>query len=208
MSATTTSPVVEGRAQPVLKRLREPGVTLAIWHRERLDSVADWLGSLPSEQLPEGQLTGPAPCVSGRLRTLCELVGLHDSTARRAFVADVSFLALTFAKLAGTPEVDLRLEAVDHDSCWRFHRDHVGLRLNTTYRGPGTQWPPIEHAPRALKAQRRYRGPLNEIPAFSVGLFKGVPRAGDGAVVHRSPPVEGTGQTRLFLCLNEVRDDE
>lgn len=96
---------------------------------------------------------------------------------------------------------------IDHDACWRFHRDHVGLRLNTTYRGPGTQWPPLEHAPRALKAQRRYRGPLNELPAFSVGVFKGVPRAGNGAVVHRSPPVEGTGQTRLFLCLNEVRDD-
>jgi hypothetical protein len=203
----TTPRVVEGHVQPVLNRLNEPDVTLAIWHREPLAEVADWLGALPSKQLPEGQLVGPAPCVPSRLRTLYDLVGLDDSPARQAFVADVSFLALAFAQLASAHEIDLRLEAIDHDACWRFHRDHVGLRLNTTYRGPGTQWPPLEHAPRALKAQRRYRGPLNDIPAFSVGVFKGVPRAGDGAVVHRSPPVEGTGATRLFLCLNEVRDD-
>ena len=58
------------------------------------------------------------------------------------------------------------------------------------------------------EAQRRYRGPLNELPRFAAGLFKGVVRAGTEAIVHRSPPVAGSGQTRLFLCLNEVHDDE
>jgi hypothetical protein len=205
---TTISPVVEGRSQPVLERLREPEVSLAIWHRPQPASLVDWLGTLPPERLPEGHFAGPAACVPARLATLCDLVGLDDSGERRALVADVSFLALAFADLIGRTDIDLRLEAVDHDSCWRFHRDHVGLRLNTTYRGPGTQWPPPEHAPRALRAQRRYRGPLNEMPSFAVGVFKGVEHAGAGAIVHRSPPVATTGQIRLFLCLNEVRDDE
>ena len=75
-----------------------------------------------------------------------------------------------------------------------------GLRLNATYRGPGTQWLPPERAEAALRSQRRYRGPLNELPRFSVGLFKGVVQAGNGAIVHRSPPVARHGLTRLFLC--------
>ena len=204
---TTVSPVVEGDSQPILSKLHEPDVTLAVWHRSLPCRLADWLDSLPREQLPEAQFTGPAACVAQRAATVCDLVGLPDSAERRALVNDIAALAQAFARLARSQDIDLRLEAVDHDSCWRFHRDHVGLRLNTTYRGPGTQWLPPEHAPRALKAQRRYRGPLNEMPRFAVGLFKGVERAGADAVVHRSPPVVGTGQTRLFLCLNEVRDD-
>lgn len=205
---STVSPVVEGDSQPVLSTLEEPAVTLAVWRRSLPVPLADWLDSLPPEQLPEAQFAGPAACVARRATAVCDLVGLPDSVERRALVSDIAALAQAFAALVRSPDIDLRLEAVDHDSCWRFHRDHVGLRLNTTYRGPGTQWLPPEHAPRALRAQRRYRGPLNEMPRFAVGLFKGVERAGTDAVVHRSPPVAGTGQTRLFLCLNEVRDDE
>ncbi len=200
-------PVVEGDSRPILSRLREPDVTLAVWHRSLPLQFAGWLDSLPRERLPEAQFTGPAACVAQRAASVCDLVGLPDTVERRALVSDIATLAQSFARLVGSPDIDLRLEAVDHDSCWRFHRDHVGLRLNTTYRGPGTQWLPPEHAPRALRAQRRYRGPLNEMPRFAVGVFKGVERAGTDAVVHRSPPVAGTGQTRLFLCLNEVRED-
>lgn len=199
--------IVEDHSRAVLTRLQDPGVSLAVWHRPEPHGLAAWLDALPPERLPEGHFVGPAACVPVRIAALCDLVGLADGAERRDLVADISLLALLFAELIGDPDVDLRLEAVDHDSCWRFHRDHVGLRLNTTYRGPGTQWPPPGEASRALRAQRRYRGPLNEMAPFAVGVFKGVERAGPGAVVHRSPPVEGTGQIRLFLCLNEVRDD-
>jgi len=82
------------------------------------------------------------------------------------------------------------------------------LRLNATYRGPGTQWPPLELAARALRAQRRYRGALNELPRFAVGLFKGEGRAGSAAILHRSPPIAGSGITRLFLCLNEDMNED
>lgn len=205
--SVAASSVAEGHAQPVLMRLREPEISLAIWHRKRPHGIASWLDALSPEQLPEGRLVGPAACIPARLTALCSHAGLADSPARQDLVADISFLALAFANLAGAREIDLRLEAIDHNACWRFHRDHVGLRLNATYRGPGTQWLPPEHAKRALKAQHRYSGPLNEMPAFAVGVFKGVTRAGEAAVVHRSPPVEGTGQTRLFLCLTEVADE-
>ena len=200
--------IVEGENGAILDRLADDGVALAIWHRRSPQGLADWLDALPADRLPEGHFVGPAACVPARLAALCELVEIADGPERRSLIGDIARLARLFAARIGSPDVDLRLEAVDHDSCWRFHRDHVGYRLNATYRGPGTQWPPLEHAARALRAQRRYRGPLNEMPRFAAGLFKGVQRAGAGAVVHRSPPVAGSGQTRLFLCLNEVHDDE
>jgi hypothetical protein len=201
-------PILEGADESALHGIGNDDVALAIWHRSLPLELAHWLDDLPADRLPEGHFIGPAACMPARLSTLCDLVDIEDGPERRAFIADVARLARAFASLAGGPDVDLRLEAVDHDSCWRFHRDHVGYRLNATYRGPGTQWLAPEHANRALQAQRRYRGPLHELPRFAVGLFKGVTRAGDKAVVHRSPPVADSGQTRLFLCLNEVCDDD
>lgn len=206
--ATVDPRVVEGVDVSSLRRINTDDVVLAIWRRSLPMELMHWLDDLPAHHLPEGHFIGPAACVSARLSTLCELVGLDDGIERRHFIADVAQLARAFATLVGKPDVDVRLEAVDHDSCWRFHRDHVGYRLNATYRGPGTQWLAPEHADRALRLQRRYRGPLHELPRFAAGLFKGVTRAGAKAVVHRSPPVAGSGRTRLFLCLNEVREDE
>lgn len=206
-AAATALRVVEGTDECALRRISDDDVALAIWRRSPSTSLACWLDGLPADRLPEGHFIGPAACVPARLSTLCDLVGVEDGPERRAFIKDIAHLARAFAALAGDSDVDLRLDAVDHDSCWRFHRDHVGYRLNATYRGPGTQWLPPEHAARALRSQRRYRGPLHEMPRFAAGLFKGVVRAGTEAIVHRSPPVAGSGQTRLFLCLNEVHDD-
>jgi hypothetical protein len=206
--APSSSPIVEDSNGTVLDRIADGGVTLAVWHRPAPPELAAWLDALPAACLPDGHFIGPAACVPARLAALCDLVELADCPERRTLIDDIARLARIFAVRAGSADVDLRLEAVDHDSCWRFHRDHIGYRLNATYRGPGTQWPPLEHAARALRAQRRYRGPLNEMPRFAAGLFKGVRRAGTEAVVHRSPPVAGSGQTRLFLCLNEVHDDD
>jgi Protein of unknown function (DUF1826) len=195
--------IVEGKRAAVLDRISSNDVALAIWTRQLAGSIAAWLDALPSERLPDGQFVATPAEVPNRLAILCELVGLADSPERAFLIADIAALAARFARLSGSLRVDVRLEAVDHDSCWRFHRDHVGLRLNATYRGPGTQWPPLDQASRAARAQRRYRGALNELPRFSVGLFKGVHRAGQLAVLHRSPPVEGSGVARLFLCINE-----
>lgn len=208
MSGIAKQRVVESPDDAVLLRIADDDVALAIWHRPHAEELAAWLDSLPAERLPEGHFVGPVACVPARLASLCDLVGLGDGSERRALIDDMAGLARCFATRTGSRDVDLRLEAIAHDACWRFHRDHVGYRLNATYRGPGTQWPPLDHAARALKAQRRYRGPLNEFPRFAAGLFKGVVRAGTEAIVHRSPPVARSGQTRLFLCLNEVPDDE
>jgi hypothetical protein len=187
----------------VLDRMAEDGVALAVWTRPPPAGIAEWLDALAAERLPDGRFVAEPRDVPARLAVLCDLVAIENGPERAFLIDDIAGLAEKFAQLSGSMRVDLRLEAVDHDSCWRFHRDHVGLRLNATYRGPGTQWPPLDQAGRAARAQRRYRGEINELPRFAAGLFKGVRRAGAAAVLHRSPPIAGSGLTRLFLCLNE-----
>jgi hypothetical protein len=202
-SVRRAAPIVEGRRAAVLDRIWGEDVALAVWTRRMPDELAAWLDALPAGRLPDGRFVAAPVQVPAHLAALCDLVGLADSRERALLIGDIAGLAARFSRLSGSLRVDVRLEAVDHDACWRFHRDHVGLRLNATYRGPGTQWPPLDRAAAALRAQRRYRGPLNELPRFAVGLFKGVRQAGEGAVLHRSPPVAGSGLTRLFLCINE-----
>ncbi len=54
------------------------------------------------------------------------------------------------------------------------------------------------------------RGPLYELPRFAVALAKGSAR-GDRSLVHRSPPIEGSGVTRLFVAMNapfHLHDDD
>jgi hypothetical protein len=206
-SAKRGATVIADDGRPaVLDRIAETDVTLAVWRRPSSggrDALAAWLDALPADNLPEGRFVAPVAEVPAKLALLCDLVEIEDCDERALLIADIAGLADRFARLAGNNMLDLKLEAVDHDSCWRFHRDHVGLRLNSTYRGPGTQIVPASQASRALRSQRRYLGPLGELARFDVALFKGVTRAGSYAIVHRSPPIEGKGLTRLFLCLNE-----
>jgi hypothetical protein len=201
-SRRSGTPVIWGSNAEILNDIRRPGVSLAIWRRPRPPQLADWLERLPPECLPEGRFVAAVQDARSSLSSLCDVVGLNEPI-RDLLVDDVMILVRRFAEVTRQDRVDIRLEAVDHDSCWRFHRDHVGFRLNATYRGPGTQWPPLEHAQHAAKAQRRYRGPLNEVAPFSAALIKGVVLAGDHALLHRSPPIAGSGVSRLFLCLNE-----
>jgi len=41
-----------------------------------------------------------------------------------------------------------------------------------------------------------------QLPAFAVALFKGEQAAEGTGVLHRSPPIAGTGMTRLVLCVD------
>ena len=76
------------------------------------------------------------------------------------------------------------------------------FRLITTYIGPGTEYVDPADAGRALDDQRDYTGPLNRVPAFGVAVFKGSSGPSGMGVVHRSPPIAGTGLHRLVLCVN------
>ena len=115
---------------------------------------------------------------------------------------DIDGLVAAFAHIARERLVDVRLERIEHDACWKFHRDSVETRLLTTYLGPATEWVRPFQAERALKDQKDFDGPVESLGLNDIAVFKGS-RAGTGdGIVHRSPPIAGSGQVRLLLCLN------
>jgi len=190
--------VTEGDEPDVLGSVADPSVDLAIWRRTLPLILSEWLDTRLPHHLPNGRIlvglndieAGVASLVRGRTKPA------------RLLAADITGLARMFATIARIDQVDIRLDMIRRDACWRFHRDAVPLRLLVTYRGPGTELPPAEEADRALVEQRDYQGPLRRLPRAAAALFKGDPADSGQGVLHRSPPIAGTGITRLLLCLN------
>lgn len=164
-----------------LLAIRRPSVMLAAWTRP-----SPWTRHLP------GAL----------FRAVTEAVEPGEAAAAlglplpAALAEDIAALALLFRTVAQAPRLRLRLEALEHDACRRFHVDAVGLRMLCTYAGRGTQW--------------RLGGPEDDAPHHEASpgdvlILKGARRGGAG-LVHRSPPVSGLerGRRRLVLCLDEA----
>ena len=193
---------VEGDRPDVLHKVRQPQVTLALWHRRLPQVIGGWLGSLSPEQLPQGRLLARRAEFGTAFQEFLENADTPRGRGASLFVADAVNITALFADVAGIDLVDIGLKAVQHDACWRFHRDQVSLRALTTYLGPGTQIVDAREADRALMEQNAFRGRVREVPRHSIALFKGAKGTFGRGVVHRSPPIAGTGQTRLVLTLN------
>lgn len=197
--ASYRSRIDEGPEPEILGRIENAAIDLVLWRRELPFALAHWLDTRKPHQLPSGRiLVGLDDLVAG----VAAMVP-GKSRPARLLAADIIDLARRYAGFTGMDLVDIRLDVIRHDACWRFHRDMVPLRLITTYRGRGTQIPPFEEAERALAEQRSYCGPLEELSCGTVALFRGDPNDSGQGMLHRSPPVAGTDITRLLLCLNQ-----
>ena len=185
-----------------LAAINEPDMALVIWRRALPSRLQIWLDRLDASCLPHLRVLVRPGDLRRAVEPHLDEIGMPPGDMRD-LVGDVDDLVSAFAGIARSALVDVRLERVSHDSCWKFHRDYVEARLLTTYRGPGTEWVQPIHAEPALRAQRRFKGPLEQISGNDVALFKGN-RGGPGSgIVHRSPPIAGTGCTRLLLSLNK-----
>jgi hypothetical protein len=186
-----------------LADVRKPGTELVIWRRTLSADLPRWLGQLAVISLPDLRMLLRPDNLSDALEQELDECGMTGGEMRAALVADVVALARCFAHITRSNLVDVRLERVSNDACWRFHRDCVEARLLTTYLGPGTEWVPPAHAEKALQQQKQYRGPLEHLEHHDVAIFKGSCAGSGSGIVHRSPPITGTGQTRLLLCINQ-----
>jgi len=194
--------------------IRNPGINLVIWRRNQdpmLASVIDSYSAATDFDV-EAVLDAQEPDV------WMFLDGHPAGTARDMLAADIDFLIRRFGVISGRRAVRAHLETVSTDACRLFHVDAAGLRLLVTYSGFGTQWASNGNVRRdQLTAQGRAFETANRaiVPRQAdirttrpwwVLLQKGESypgNAGNG-IVHRSPPVEGTGVRRLRLCLDEV----
>ncbi|MBM3645980.1 MAG: DUF1826 domain-containing protein [Alphaproteobacteria bacterium] len=202
LASTPTQPVHTGTSPAILAALKEPETELAIWQRTLPPELAQWLGTV-SPPATHGVRGIAHPSELGP--ALADWIATWrpgNAVAGAALIADIVQLATLFTDVIGTKQVDYRLEWIAGDSCWKFHRDCVSARLLTTYRGPGTQWVTPDLSDGALRAQRAFDGRIRALGTGDVSVFTGS-CAGDGrGIVHRSPPISGSGDVRLLLCLN------
>jgi hypothetical protein len=179
----------------------EPG--LMLFPARPPAGLAQALDALPAGALPHFRIdSAPLGPLQRFLDQLATTPGLHGALA--LVLTDVGRQARHFADLTGATALALKLERVADDACRKLHHDYVPHRLVVTYRGPGTQWLPRAHEP-AL-GDERLNVPadwLCDVPRFTAALFAGRLLPGGNPVLHRSPPILGTGQVRLVLTINE-----
>jgi hypothetical protein len=98
--------------------------------------------------------------------------------------------------------MSLRLEPITSNACRKLHIDAITARLVCTYRGTGTQY--------GISQDGAEPECIFTVPTGTPILLRGTlwpeqPRSG---LLHRSPPIEGSGKTRLVLVLDPTFDLE
>lgn len=184
-----------------LSAIHTPGCAAAVWRRPPVPAFQSWIEALPAEVLPQGRLILRPETARAAVTQLCEIAGTPATPERKCLIDDVAALAESFASTLGARYLRLRLDPVTTDACRRFHVDAIHARLVCTYRGPGTQY--------GLSTDGQPPTRVFSVPTGAPILMRGTlwPDGATG-VLHRSPPIEGTGTTRLVLVLDVVDDPE
>ena len=197
-----------GQSPEVLNKINDAETNLCVWQRPSVRQVSAEVANVVEPDLDLRART-TARMFKRDVQELLNTAGLNaDEYAH--WVDDLAQLADVFFTHAHRKEAMVRIETTIDDGCRRYHVDRSHLRLLSTYRGPGTEWLTNEQVDRHnLRSGApnedivRYGQPYRMAP-FWVGLFKGslYPNMADNGLVHRSPPIDGTGQFRVRFCLD------
>lgn len=197
-------PSVADLCVPIARQAEELGAFLqpdcpaVLWQRTLLPKFQSWIDQLAPENLPHGRLILRPDGISGAVEQLCDMAGTPLGPERDLFINDTSMLGEVFAKLMSAEYVQLRLERVIDNSCFKFHKDAIRARLVCTYRGTGTQY--------GVSTDAEDPTDVFTSPTGSPLLLRGSlwPERTDSGLKHRSPPIKGTGETRLVFVLDPV----
>lgn len=187
--------VTEGEDSNDLAVIRRPEIALANWQRTLPIDLSAALDPCDATSVDDLAFSVEFPVTVAALAMNLVVSG-YESALARLLADDIAALATRFAAITRSTRLAVRLEVVETDACRRFHADHVTYRLLTTYRGQATQWIRAEE-PDVLRQMR----------TGNVGIFKGRVLAPDTPILHRSPPIAGTGEQRLLLVIDAVTRD-
>ncbi len=176
--------------------IRRADCPAVLWQRSIDPGFTTWINGLPVDSLPRIRTVLRPGDVTARLISLCETIGLRASEERFWLINDVAQIAEKFAKTMEAEFIRLRMDVVDTNACRKFHIDYLTARLVCTYRGTGTQFGVSETGDDPTVISTVATG----VPIVMRG--KKWPVEPDRHFVHRSPPIEGTGETRLVVVLD------
>ncbi|BAI96721.1 hypothetical protein Sj15T_11770 [Sphingobium sp. TA15] len=195
--------VVEDSDGAVLAIIRAPEINLAIWRRPLGAALVDWIGRLDLQAIEDLRFETALATLDEDIRDGLGEAGYPEGDI---LAADIVDLARHVMSVTGEEDAVIRLEIVEDDACRRFHADYVTARLICTYAGLGTQWLSSEDAAARDAGMPLAEHAIRSLAAGDVGLFKGRIWAPENAIIHRSPPISGTGAKRLVLVVSPGRE--
>jgi hypothetical protein len=183
-----------------LSAIHRQGCAAAIWRRHPLTSFQSWIDALEPEQLPQARVILRPEDVQEAIRKICDSSGMPETSERERLIDDTAALADIFAELMRAKYLRLRFDVVTTNACRKFHIDAVTARLVCTYRGTGTQY--------GISTDGAEPRHIFTVPTGAPILLRGTlwPQRPPSGLMHRSPPIEGTGETRAVLVLDPVDD--
>lgn len=214
--------VVVGSSPRVLRAGRRRGINLAVWTRPAPPAHRDAFISLARVDFSIDVRLDVQHLSAARVRELLPPATATTDAARSMLCEDVACLAGRFSRLTGAQRVRLKLQAVGGDECRLFHVDTVSWRMMTTWAGPGTDWLENdacrrEHLGGAGLPHRASVDMTNaaivtdwtkvhRLDRYAVAFCRGATACDAHTVplVHRSPPIAGTGLRRLRLVIDDA----
>ncbi|UWQ93612.1 DUF1826 domain-containing protein (plasmid) [Rhodobacteraceae bacterium M382] len=185
-----------------LESFRDSACAATLWDRAASPDAISWLAGLDADTLPCGRVVVLANAVGETAQHLCDIAGMPKGQQCDWLIDDIASLAQRFSDLMQSAYLQLRLEAVATNACRKFHLDAIMGRLVCTYRGTGTQY--------GTSVSGKEPEHIFTVPTGAPILLRGTrwPPKPEMGLLHRSPPIEGTGETRLVLVLDPIFDLE
>ncbi|MEP2990340.1 MAG: DUF1826 domain-containing protein [Parasphingorhabdus sp.] len=178
-----------------LNAIRDESVSIALWERV----VSSSLSKLNLDSIADVRFTASVDALPDALSDALDEADHQRGSARDILHKDILVLANRFAQVMETEYVEIRLEHITTNACRKFHTDYVTARLITTYLGQGTEWLDSDEHGNSEPSN------VQQMRTGDVALFKGRLWSSHAPAVHRSPPIEGTGEERLVLVINPAR---
>ena len=185
-----------------LSAIQSPECAASIWQRRPLPGFQSWVDALDPDQLPNARIMLRPEHVRDAATQIFETCGTPECSERDMLVDDTVALANLFAELMDASCLKLRFDVINTNGCRLFHVDAITARLICTYRGPGTQY---GFSSGMVEPSKIFTVATGKPVLLRGGLWPESPRSG---LLHRSPPIEGKGLTRLVLVLDPIAGPE
>jgi hypothetical protein len=194
---SVTKPVVRHalfREDPAaLGAILLPGVTLAVWQRALPHDVARWLAGLDVDAIQDLSFGCEVAALQAEVEDGLIQAGYPVGPFRDWLTRDMAGIGRQFASLLELDELVIRMEVIETDACRKFHR------------GPGTQWLRADDAEAFAKGTCVEGLTVEQLATGAVALMKGRLWELERPLVHRSPPLEGTGLLRIVMVMDAPR---
>ena len=190
-----------GKKPEILSEILQEEKNITVYERE-IPHLEKDIESLVGKEF-ELRCSGTLKEIESAIRA-----GLKNETA---LCEDAISLLVRFKEISEADSFRILLEKVETNMCRKFHTDINDLRMLCTYSGQGTMWLPEGAVNRSfLKSMEGNESIVSDnalvqqVSAGDVVILKGAiyPQKNTKAIVHRSPPIEESGEKRILFRID------